>query len=53
MADQSNMASIKSSTGNAQITQQGHTDNGHFGSDTAASVKYNRSPKNLRISAKG
>lgn len=53
MANGADMAVIKSNTGNAQIVQQGHTDNGHFGSDISATVMYNRTPKDLHINAKG
>lgn len=53
MANGADMATIKSNTGNATIMQQGHTDNGHFGSDSGATTKYNRTPKNLHVSAKG
>lgn len=53
MANGADMAKINSNTGNAQIIQQGHTDNGHFGSEISATVKYNRSVKELHINTKG
>lgn len=49
----SDQAQIKSNTGNATVVQMGHTDNGHFGSDTSAKTSYNRQPKDLHVNAKG
>lgn len=49
MPKDANLGSVK---GGATIKQQGHTDNGVFGSNVDAKVKGRGEPTNLRISAK-
>lgn len=44
--------SISSSTGNAQIKKQGHTENGRFGSDPDLRVRGGQTVKELSVKAK-
>lgn len=42
-------ATIKSSTGNAQIKKQGHTTNGQFGTDPNFNGKVHKTVRDLSI----